>query len=137
MVAGSNPVLPFFLYFLEKGKKMKEYNSGLVLKKNEVKTIKKQKIDIKGKKIIKIAGIFYLSYKTKKNNGLIKMLLKKKEIKEISSFKEKRKNVVPIKIFIKNNIVKLKIGIKKIDRSEKKKKQLKNRDLLKIENFFV
>lgn len=116
---------------------MKEYNSGLVLKKNEVKTIKKQKIDIKGKKIIKIAGIFYLSYKTKKNNGLIKMLLKKKEIKEISGFKEKRKNVVPIKIFIKNNIVKLKIGIKKIDRSEKKKKQLKNRDLLKIENFFV
>ncbi|UOQ38035.1 SsrA-binding protein [Candidatus Vidania fulgoroideae] len=111
-------------------KKIKSYISGLVLTKKEVKKIKKNTLNLRGSKILKINKELFLSNKSKENN-LIKILLKRKEINEILCFLLKKKKVIPENVFLLRNLVKLNITVFE----EEKKKRLRD-DFLKEEEFF-
>ncbi|MGX7583099.1 SsrA-binding protein [Candidatus Vidania fulgoroideorum] len=130
MVAGSIPVLPFYKKII----KFKKYTAGLVLKKDEVKIIKKKNINIKSSKIIKIKNELFLILR-KKSENLIKIILKRKEINEIFFWKEKKKKIVPKKIFIKNNLVKLEINVENIIKEKKTKKKMSDDILFENNNI--
>lgn len=107
----------YFKYFI-----VKSYNAGLVLEGWEVKFIKiKHSFEIKNSFIISKENNFFLknSFISKYNNNINsktnrerKILLKKKEIKEINQkcYKSKFK-LLPLLIFIKNKYIKIKIVI--------------------------
>lgn len=116
--------------------------AGLVLNGPEVKSVKKGQIDLKGAYVEVDANgeawltnayiAFYkparLAQKNYNPNAPRKLLLTKKEIRFlIGKQKEKGFSVVPLEIYLKNNFIKIKIGIgrgkKKFDKRESIKKR--------------
>ncbi|AGS33239.1 putative SsrA-binding protein [Candidatus Nasuia deltocephalinicola str. NAS-ALF] len=95
---------------------LKMLTAGLILKGWEVKQIKHKYIDIKNsfifdfKKEIFIKNFLISNEKNNYNNRNIKLLLNKKEIKELL-IKLKKFKILPFEIFLIKHIIKVKIVI--------------------------
>ncbi|AXN02497.1 hypothetical protein C9I84_109 [Candidatus Vidania fulgoroideae] len=98
-------------------RKIKSYNLGLVLKKDNIIFFKKKKICIKNVLIKIKKNNFFIKNIIK--NSKIKILAKKKEIKEISKFLKKNNKIKIESIFLKKRIYKIKICI--YDKNKTKK----------------
>ncbi len=118
------------------------YEAGLVLSGPEVKSIKKGSVDLKGAYIsidenmeAWLEKIYISPYKParaiqKKYNPhqSRKLLLNKKQLRFlVGKQKEKGISILPLKIYIKNRLIKLEIGVgagkKKFDKREDIKKR--------------
>ncbi|WP_458659041.1 hypothetical protein [Candidatus Vidania fulgoroideorum] len=106
---GSNPTFP--TKEIKKEKNLKYYYAGIILKPDDVKKIKKGEYNFKKFKVLINKKKIYI-----KNNKIIRIiLLNKNEKNEIINYLENNDNYLYINnYFIKNNIIKLKIIIKKI-----------------------
>ena len=126
----------YFDYFIEE-----EYEAGLELKGTEVKSIKMTKVSIKESfiRIIKnepfIMGMFVTNYSFGNINNVNetrvrKLLLHKKEIKKLE---EKSKllgyTIVPLSVYNKNGIIKVKIALTRGKKNYDKRESIKKRDL--------
>lgn len=126
----------YFDYFIEE-----EYEAGLELKGTEVKSIKMTKVSIKESfiRIIKnepfIMGMFVTNYSFGNINNVNetrvrKLLLHKKEIKKLE---EKSKllgyTIVPLSVYNKNGIIKVKIALACGKKNYDKRESIKKRDL--------
>ena len=126
----------YFDYFIEE-----EYEAGLELKGTEVKSIKITKVSIKESfiRIIKnepfIMGMFVTNYSFGNINNVNetrvrKLLLHKKEIKKLE---EKSKllgyTIVPLSVYNKNGIIKVKIALARGKKNYDKRESIKKRDL--------
>ena len=126
----------YFDYFIEE-----EYEAGLELKGTEVKSIKMTKVSIKESfiRIIKnepfIMGMFITNYSFGNINNVNetrvrKLLLHKKEIKKLE---EKSKllgyTIVPLSVYNKNGIIKVKIALARGKKNYDKRESIKKRDL--------
>lgn len=126
----------YFDYFIEE-----EIEAGIVLKGTEIKSIREGKANIKDcYAIIKNNEVFLLNmYIAKYDDASIfnhderrtrKLLLNKKEILklrdkvEISGY-----TLVPIKLYFKNNKVKILIGIAKGKKNYDKRESIKEKDI--------
>lgn len=126
----------YFDYFIEE-----EIEAGIVLKGTEIKSIREGKANIKDcYAIIKNNEVFLLNmYIAKYNDASIfnhderrtrKLLLNKKEIfklrdkVEISGY-----TLVPIKLYFKNNKVKILIGVAKGKKNYDKRESIKEKDI--------
>lgn len=126
----------YFDYFIEE-----EIEAGIVLKGTEIKSIRDGKANIKDcYAIIKNDEVFLLNmYIAKYNDASIfnhderrtrKLLLNKKEILklrdkvEISGY-----TLVPIKLYFKNNKVKILIGVAKGKKNYDKRESIKEKDI--------
>ena len=132
----SNNKKAYFDYFIEE-----EYEAGLELKGTEVKSIKMTKVSIKESfiRIIKnepfIMGMFVTNYSFGNINNVNetrvrKLLLHKKEIKKLE---EKSKHlgytIVPLSVYNKNGIIKVKIALARGKKNYDKRESIKKRDL--------
>lgn len=132
----SNNKKAYFDYFIEE-----EYEAGLELKGTEVKSIKMTKVSIKESfiRIIKnepfIMGMFVTNYSFGNINNVNetrvrKLLLHKKEIKKLE---EKSKllgyTIVPLSVYNKNGIIKVKIALARGKKNYDKRESIKKRDL--------
>ena len=126
----------YFDYFIEE-----EYEAGLELKGTEVKSIKMTKVSIKESfiRIIKnepfIMGMFITNYSFGNINNVNetrvrKLLLHKKEIKKLE---EKSKllgyTIVPLSVYNKNGIIKVKIALARGKKNYDKRESIKKREL--------
>lgn len=126
----------YFDYFIEE-----EYEAGLELKGTEVKSIKMTKVSIKESfiRIIKnepfIMGMFVSNYSFGNINNVNeirvrKLLLHRKEIKKLQ---EKSKllgyTIVPLNVYNKNGLIKIKIGLARGKKNYDKRESIKQRDL--------
>ena len=126
----------YFDYFIEE-----EYEAGLELKGTEVKSIKMTKVSIKESfiRIIKnepfIMGMFVSNYSFGNINNVNetrvrKLLLHKKEIKKLQ---EKSKllgyTIVPLCVYNKKGIIKVKIALARGKKNYDKRESIKKRDL--------
>ena len=126
---------------------LEEFEAGMVLKGNEVKSIRLGKISLKGSYVVLkginqgklpepyLIGTYISPYQPKNtpNNynpeRSIKLLLKKSEIKYlIGKTKEKGLTLIPLKIYIKNVKIKIKIGLVKGKKKRDKREAIKKRD---------
>lgn len=134
-------------YFIEE-----EYEAGIVLTGTEIKSIRDGKCNIKDSYgIIKNKEIFLLNMfiATYKEGNIFnheetrtrKLLLHKKEIKKISDYvKLQGLTLVPLKLYFKNNHLKVLLGVcrgkKNYDKREAiKEKDLKRENSKKYKNF--
>ncbi|WDI79300.1 hypothetical protein ONB67_00335 [Candidatus Vidania fulgoroideae] len=101
-------------------KKIKSYKLGLVLKKKNIIFFKKKKICIKNILTTIIKNSFFIKNIIKDTK--IKILAKKKEIKEISKFLKKNKIIKIESIFLKKRIYKIKICIYDKNKTKKNNK---------------
>lgn len=126
---------------------LETYEAGLVLSGPEVKATRKGQVDLKGAYVSVdnnseawLINAYIAPYKpavlAQKNysaNQPRKLLLTKKELRFLmGKQKEKGLAIIPLEIFLKNNYLKIKIGIgrgkKKFDKRESiKKKEFKRR----------
>ena len=126
-----------FNYFL-----LDKYEAGLVLTGHEVKSIKEGRLSLKGAFISIQQGELYLV------NAQIssfqpanaptdfnperpkKILLKRKEIKSlIGKVKEKGITLIPLKIYLRRNKIKLELALAKGKKKWDKKEIIKERDI--------
>ena len=120
----------------------KTFEAGLILSGPEVKSVKKAQIDLKGSYITIdknmeawLINSYIAPYKPAKSvqdkyntNQDRKLLLTKKELKFLfGKSKEAGISILPLKVFVKNRMIKLEIGVgvgkKKHDKREDKKKK--------------
>lgn len=131
---------------------LEKYQAGLVLLGHEVKAIKNNQLNLKGS---------YISVKNKPKTELFltnaniarykksgplpdynplrprKLLLKKSEIRNLSQkLQQKGLTLIPIKVYTKDNRIKLEIGLargkKKADKRETIKKREADRDMARL-----
>ncbi len=123
------------------------FQAGLVLFGDEVKSIKTNRLNLDGSYIklkneeLYLVNLKLALYKKSNINTIkhklnrdIKILLTKKEILKIKSFlKQKTYTLVPLSIFLKNNILKAEIAIvtgkKKFDKREDLKRKALQRKI--------
>ncbi len=118
--------------------------SGVELFGYEVKSIKNNKINITGAKIIVRGGEAFMigsridPYQTNNTKNIknyapdrnIKLLLKKREISNLYKLEEKKETfVLPLSVFIHNNKIKIQLAICKKLKNHNKKQKIKERDL--------
>lgn len=115
---------------------------GWLLSGPEVKSVKRGQIDLKGSYVfvdgssqVWLTNCYIAPYKPAKNiqkdykpNQPRKLLLTKKEINFLlGKQKEKNFSVIPLEVYLKNNLIKIKIGVgrgkKKFDKREAIKKR--------------
>ena len=132
----ANNTKAYFDYFIEE-----EFEAGIELKGTEVKSIKMTKVSIKESfiRIIKnepfIMGMFVSNYSFGNINNVNeirvrKLLLHRKEIKKLQ---EKSKllgyTIVPLNVYNKNGLIKIKIGLARGKKNYDKRESIKQRDL--------
>jgi len=129
-----------FDYFIES-----EIEAGIVLKGTEIKSIRKGSADIKDTYVrIKNNEAYIINmYIAKYEEGNIfnhderrerKLLLHKKEINKLYELcKRDGYTLVPIKIYLKKNLVKVLIGVCRGKKNYDKREAIKERDLKKLE----
>ncbi len=128
----------YFNYFI-----IKEIEAGIALKGCEVKSIRKGSCNIKDSYIrIKNNEVFLINTYIEKYTGSPfnyeatrerKLLLHKKEIKKLKEqVKQEWYTLIPLKIYFKNNIVKVLIGICKGKKLYDKRESIKKRDLERL-----
>lgn len=122
-------------------KPLETFEAGLVLSGPEVKSIKNNRADLKGAYITvnpkaepTIINFFIAQYPPAKNEQTNydplqpkKLLLSRKEINYLSEKQqEKGLTIMPLKVYTKNNLIKMEIGVckgkKKFDKREEMKK---------------
>jgi SsrA-binding protein len=128
---------------------LETYEAGIGLKGFEVKSVKTGRINLGGSYVIIRNGEAWLinadispyqpkntppEYDSKKSRRL---LLTKKEIKYLTGkLREKRLTLVPLEVYTKNRLVKLKLGLvrprKKIDKRELIRKRETAREIKRI-----
>lgn len=128
---------------------LKTYETGIELKGFEVKSIKNGKINLASSYAVLKNGEVWLinvdvapyqqkntpaNYDSKRNRRL---LLKKNEIKElIGKVQEKGLTLVPLKVYTKNQKIKIEIGLarsrRKIDKRELIKKREAKKEIQKL-----
>lgn len=125
----------YFNYFIEE-----EIEGGIALKGTEIKSIRKGSCDIKNSYIrIKnnecyIINMYIAKYETGEffNHDEYrerKLLLHKKEIKKLKEkITEDSYTLVPIKIYLKNGLAKVSIGVCKGKKLYDKRKSIKEKD---------
>ncbi|HHD92476.1 MAG TPA: SsrA-binding protein SmpB [Candidatus Portnoybacteria bacterium] len=126
-----------FNYFL-----LDKYEAGLVLTGHEVRSIKDGRISLKGSFISIRQGelflvnalIFSFQPANKPTNFTPerpkKLLLQKKEIKSlISKTKEKGVTLVPLKVYLKRNKIKLEFALAKGKKKWDKREAIKQKDI--------
>jgi SsrA-binding protein len=139
MLLSNNPKVFYEYEILEK------YVAGIVLLGHEVKSIKQGKVNIKGcyVKVIKnelyIIGMNiskYMGYGEELRDR--KLLVKRREIKNMQkAVEQKRLTIVPIKVFLKNGLVKLEIAVAKGKKDYDKKRDLKIKAELKDRDDYI
>lgn len=127
---------------------LEELEAGIALLGTEIKSIRKGSVDLKDTFVnIKNNEAYLLNmYIAKYEEGNIfnhderrtrKLLLHKKEILKL---KEKIKvdglTIVPLKLYFKKNIVKIKIGIAKGKKAYDKREAIKERDLKRENRYY-
>lgn len=136
----------YFEYFVED-----TFEAGIVLVGSEVKSVKSGHMSIVESYItLKDGELFlknaYIKNYENSNSSLApdekrirKLLLTKCEIEKIRKKTEvKGYTIVPLKVYIKNNLVKLEIGVCKGKKLYDKRETIKNRELSrKIKNEFI
>lgn len=126
---------------------VKEYEAGIMLTGSEVKAVRQGHCNLKGSYIdanetsswLKESHISRYSHSSDQNYNPTrsrKLLLHKKEIEQImAQVATKGITCVPLEIYLKNNIIKVKIGIckgrKKYDKREELKKKAQNLEISK------
>lgn len=119
------------------------FQAGIVLFGDEVKAIKTQKINLQGSYIKIKNNQAYLTnikiplYKKSNINTIkheqnrdIKILLSKKEIIKLKTFvDQKTYTIIPTKVYLKNNLIKIEIAIACGKKKYDKREYLKKRDL--------
>jgi len=118
----------------------KTYQAGIELFGFEVKAIKKGRVNLAGSYVLIRNNNAYVvnldippyqpkntpsSYNSKRNR---KLLLKKKEIKEIAGYAKEHLTVLPLRIYTKRNLIKLEIGLGKIKKKIDKRELIKKRE---------
>ena len=126
----------YFDYFIEE-----EYECGIVLKGTEIKSIRKGSVDLKDTFArVKNGEIYVINmYIAKYDEGNRfnhderrerKLLLHKKEINKIFDIvKQTGKNLVPLKLYFKDDKVKILLGICTGKKLYDKRESIKERDL--------
>ena len=126
----------FFNYHI-----IERYESGVVLKGSEVKSIKEGKISIKESYIRFIKSELYAvgmniaeysnqGYSAHDPQRVKKLLLNKKELIEIKQYTDlKGHTIVPITIYLKKGIVKIEFGIAKGKKLWDKRKDKMDKDI--------
>ena len=121
---------------------LEEFDAGIVLLGNEVKSIRKGDVTIGDSfaymkngeiwiKNVKVAP-YKQAHKLDKHddNREKKLLLNKKELVKIDRMLgDKGTTIIPLLIFVKNNRIKVKIGICKGKKTWNKKEDIKKRDI--------
>ena len=126
----------YFNYFV-----IKEIEAGIVLQGTEIKSIRKGSVDLKDSYIrIKNNEIYLINcYIEKYNEGNTfnheqtrerKLLLHKKEIKKLyEEVMQEGYSLVPLRIYLKDGIAKVLIGLVKGKKLYDKRETIKKRDL--------
>ena len=129
-----------FDYYIES-----EIEAGIVLKGTEIKSIRKNSVDIKDTYVrIKDNEAYIINmYIAKYEEGNIfnhderrerKLLLHKKEIKKLKeSMSKDGYTLVPIRLYLKTNLAKISIGICRGKKNYDKRETIKERDLKRLE----
>ncbi len=129
-----------FDYYIED-----EIESGIVLTGTEIKSLRKGSADLKDTYVrIKNNEAFIINmYIAKYDEGNIfnhderrerKLLLHKKEILKLEELSKKEGyTLIPIKAYLKKNLIKISIGICRGKKNYDKREAIKERDLKKIE----
>lgn len=129
-----------FDYFIED-----EIEAGIVLKGTEIKSLRKGSADIKDTYVrIKNEEAFIINmYIAKYEEGNIfnhderrerKLLLHKKEIRKLKELINRDGyTLVPIRVYLKKNIIKISIGICKGKKNYDKRESIKEKDLKRLE----
>lgn len=117
------------------------YEAGIVLKGSEVKSIKQGRVSIKEAYAevrngeIYIVGMHVTPYEKDKISHLDpvrprKLLLHKYEIKRlIGKTQEKGLTLIPLKIYLKNNLIKVLLGLARGKKKYEKREEIKKRIL--------
>ncbi len=127
----------YFEYFIED-----TFTAGIVLKGSEVKSIKSGHISINESYVsiknneVFIKNCYIKAYSNAHTATKIdekcerKLLLNKSEIEKIRKKTEvKGYTIIPLKVFLKNNLVKIEIGICKGKKLYDKRETIKNREI--------
>ncbi len=126
---------------------LKEFEAGMVLNGQEVKSIKLGRMSLKGSYVVLkgsgrtalpepyLIGAYVPPYQPKNApkdynpERSIKLLLKKSEIKYlIGKIKEKGLTLIPLKVYLKNVRIKLIFGIARGKKKTDKRETIKKRD---------
>jgi len=121
---------------------LEKIETGIVLTGKEVRAIREGKADLKGSfaKIFNDELWLLNSYVgvLEEPDRTRKLLVKKIELKRlIGKVQEKNLTLIPIKMYFKNNMVKVELGLGRGLKKYDKREQIKKRDInrqLKIEN---
>ena len=129
-----------FDYFIED-----ELEAGIVLTGTEIKSLRKGSADLKDTYVrIKNNEAYIINmYIAKYEEGNIfnhderrerKLLLHKKEIKKLEELaKRDGYTLIPIRAYLKNNFVKISVGICKGKKNYDKRESIKEKDLKRLE----
>jgi len=128
---------------------LETYKAGLVLEGSEVKSIRQGKVNLKEsfgrviKEEVYVFGMHVSPYQTADKNKIDpvrprKALLQKRElVKLIGKAAEKGLTLIPIKIFLDGNWVKIDLGLCKAKRKYEKRETIRRRETKKeIEKAF-
>lgn len=125
----------------------KKYQAGIILKGHEVKSVKNGQISLLGsygriKKKEKgsseiwllncFIGLYKQAGKIQDYNPLAdrRLLLKKEEIKSlIGKLKEKNLTIIPLKVYTKNGLIKIELGLGKGRKRFDKRQVIKQREV--------
>jgi SsrA-binding protein len=123
-------------YFIEE-----TFEAGMVLLGTEVKSIRDGRVNLKeGFVLIKDSEVFLLnchinpySHGNRENHDPLrtrKLLLHEKEIRKlIGKAKEKGYTLIPLKVYLKGQLIKLELGIAKGKKQYEKREQIKEREV--------
>ena len=120
---------------------VQKYESGIVLKGSEVKSIRESKVSIKESYVRFIKGELYAvgmniaeysnqGYTTHDPQRVKKLLLNKKEIMDVKdSIDQKGLTIVPTSVYLKNGKIKVEFGIAKGKKLWDKRKDKMDKDI--------
>lgn len=118
---------------------LERYEAGIVLTGNEIKSIRKGSCNLKDSYVlVKNGEVFVLNmHISNYDKGVSnldetrtrKLLLNRKEINKLQGIVEiKGYTIIPVKLYLKNNIAKLEIAVAKGKHTYDKKEAIKRRD---------
>jgi SsrA-binding protein len=121
---------------------LESFDAGIILVGNEVKSIRRSDVTIADSFVyIKNGELFIKNMKVAKykqshmldkhdENREKKLLLNRKEINKIEKLIQTvGTTIIPLEVFVSNNLIKLKIGVCKGKKLWNKKEDIKNRDI--------
>jgi SsrA-binding protein len=121
---------------------LESFDAGIILVGNEVKSIRRSDVTIADSFVyIKNGELFIKNMKVAKykqshmldkhdDNREKKLLLNRKEINKIEKLIQTvGTTIIPLEVFVSNNLIKVKIGVCKGKKLWNKKEDIKNRDI--------